>query len=92
MNEFMTFSAKVLVGTCLFFSVFGSKADAIVLGDSASIKSNEIKLVRNESIKPYGVQAGVARELSEIISDCSSSYDVSNTKQILCSQHQSQPL
>lgn len=77
MNEFMTFSAKVIVGTCLFFSVFGSKIDAVVLGESATIKSNEIKIVRNESIKPYGVQAGVARELSEIILDCSSSYDVS---------------
>lgn len=77
MNEFMTFSAKVLVGTCLFFSVFGSKTDAIVLGDSASIKSDEVKLVKNESTKPYGIQAGVAKELSKIISDCSNSYDVS---------------
>ena len=64
MNEFMTFSAKVIVGTCLFFSVFGSKIDAVVLCESTSIMANEIKIVKNESIKPYGVQAGVAREIS----------------------------
>lgn len=55
MNEFMMFSTKVLAGTCLFFSIFGSKIDAAVLD----------------------VQAGVARGVSEVFSNCSSSHDIS---------------
>ena len=77
MNEFMTFGAKVIVGTCLVLSVFGSKVNAVMIDEPASIKSSEIRLVQNEGTKSYDVQAGISKEISKVVSDYSSSYAIS---------------